>query len=61
MCVRYRNICFTLNNYTSQEYEALLYNDNFKYVIIGKEVGESGTPHLQGYGELKNQMRLKSI
>jgi len=23
MCVRYRNICFTLNNYTSQEVSVL--------------------------------------
>jgi len=52
---------FYINNYLSQEYEDKLYNANFKYVIIGKEVGSEGTPHLQGYGELHKQMRLKRI
>lgn len=45
--------CFTLNNYTESEFEFLsstLSGESEKYFyIIGKEVGESGTPHLQGY------------
>jgi hypothetical protein len=60
-CGKYRNICFALNNYTEENYKKLLNNDLFKYVIIGKETGERGTPHLQGYAELKKQMRLKAI
>lgn len=42
--------CFTFNNYKSsniQEILACLKKED-KY-IIGEEVGESGTPHLQGY------------
>ena len=33
----------------------------FKYVIIGKEVGENGTHHLQGYGEFASQVRFHRI
>lgn len=49
--------CFTLNNYTAKEFEFLsstLRTKSEKYFyIVGKEVGESGTPHLQGYIALK--------
>jgi len=44
--------CLTLNNYTESELEFLSSSflaDGNKNFIIGKEVGESGTPHLQGY------------
>jgi len=58
---RYRNIVFTLNNYSHTEYTDLLNHDAFKYIIIGKEVGESGTPHLQGYGEFKKQISLSTV
>lgn len=43
--------CFTLNNYTKLEEEdikAVCLVNNIKY-IIGKEIGNSGTPHLQGF------------
>ncbi|GAC77802.1 replication protein [uncultured marine virus] len=43
--------CFTLNNYTSEEMAELA--NLFRGIncdwIIGKEVGDSGTPHLQGF------------
>lgn len=43
--------CFTLNNYTMEEYSSIRYllSQNCDYGIIGKEIGENGTPHLQGY------------
>ncbi len=49
--------CFTLNNYTENELGALVQlfstlTDKYFY-IVGEEIGEQGTPHLQGYIEKK--------
>lgn len=46
--LRSRDWCFTLNNYVDQDITQLEEID-CKYVIYGKERGDSGTPHLQGY------------
>ena len=50
-----RNACFTVNNYTQEEYDVFVklgeQRNKCHYLIIAKEVGESGTPHLQGYIE----------
>nr|WPR18665.1 MAG: replication polyprotein [Chemarfal virus 53] len=40
--------CFTLNNYSEEEYQRCI-DVMCQYIIVGKEVGASGTPHLQGY------------
>jgi len=57
----FRNIVFTLNNYTQDEYDFLINNEMFSYMIIGKEIGDEGTPHLQGYACLKNRMRFNAL
>lgn len=45
-----QNWCFTLNNYTDEEIEVFKKAArDCSYAIIGKEVGESRTPHLQGF------------
>lgn len=51
-----KNWCFTLNNYTAQDVEALaqkgtesLESRSIFYLVFGREVGEGGTPHLQGF------------
>jgi Putative viral replication protein/RNA helicase len=56
-----RNVCFTLNNYTEDEYARILGGISWSYIIIGKEVGEAGTPHLQGYGELHKLTRFNTV
>lgn len=52
--------CFTLNNPTDFETKAIHHglHENCSYFIYGKEVGESGTPHLQGYFEMRKRSRL---
>lgn len=52
--------CFTLNNYTEAEV-CVIKDYDFKYLIFGKEIGKKGTPHLQGYFELKVKMRLGGV
>jgi len=52
-----KNWCFTLNNYTAKQYDSLL-NYDCRYIIIGKEQGQTGTPHLQGYVVFHKNVRL---
>lgn len=54
-----KNFCFTVNNYTEKDIE-LLQNIDCKYIIYGKEKGESGTPHLQGFIVFKSQKTLSA-
>lgn len=58
----FRNICFTINNWTEEDFD-LLHNSGkwYSYLIYGFEMGETGTPHLQGYAELQKRMRLNSV
>lgn len=58
---RQRGWVFTLNNYTEEEYNQLINTPRTKYICIGKEKGESGTPHLQGYIEWVNPQRLSGL
>lgn len=50
--------CWTLNNYTPSDLDALslVICD---YLVFGREVGESGTPHLQGFLYHKAKKSLK--
>lgn len=51
---------FTVNNYTEKEINDLFYNDKTHYICFGGEVGENGTPHLQGYLAFKNKQALSA-
>ena len=59
-----RNACFTINNYTEAEHDlmrAIGELGQHRYLIVGIEKGESGTPHLQGYIALGKRMRLNTV
>lgn len=58
--VRNRGWCLTINNYTDKDVEDLK-TCKYTYIIIGNEVGESGTPHLQIYLYYKNARTFTSI
>lgn len=52
-----------LNNWTNDELNKIssICSEKCKYAIIESEVGEQGTPHLQGYIELKTKARPSSL
>lgn len=55
-----RDYCFTINNYTDAHIQ-LLETLDCTYVVYGKEVGESGTPHLQGYVRFPSQKTVSAV
>ncbi len=60
---RYRKYVFTWNNYTESEYlkiSATFKKKKWKF-ILGKEVGENKTPHIQGYVEHTHQIAFSTI
>ncbi|AXH76314.1 MAG: putative viral replication protein [Sthenivirus nowtis] len=57
---------FTLNNYSDDDVirlcdERALLGAGVRYMVVGKEVGESGTPHLQGCVSFKNKLRMAAV
>lgn len=60
---RCRGWCGTLNNYTDSDYEGVVQfmNNTCNYGVVGKEVGEQGTPHLQIHAEFKSEKSLRVL
>lgn len=56
--------CFTLNNYTAvddEQLKALEADSKVRYLLYGKEVGEQGTPHYQGYIYYHNRVVFNTL
>jgi len=58
--IRARGWVFTINNYTDADIENLQTIDS-SYCIWGKEVGITGTRHLQGYIHFKNPRDRRAV
>ena len=59
-CGRLRRFVFTLNNWTEDEL-ASIKEYPCKWMIIGKETGKEGTPHLQGACVIGSQVSFSTI
>lgn len=57
---RVTRFVFTLNNWTEEEYDFLT-EFPCKWMVVGKEVGENGTPHLQGACILGSQWSFSKL
>jgi len=60
MNTRGKGWCVTVNNPTEADKKAFA-EIGAKYWIYGEEVGEEGTPHLQGYIWFQNQRTFRSV
>jgi len=59
-----KNWCFTLNNYTETQRDVLenVYSSGtISYIVFGLEVGEEGTPHIQGFVQFKKKLRMNQV
>lgn len=56
--------CFTLNNHTTDEeaiIKAAFLTNGVVYAVCGREVGDSGTPHLQGFVSFDKRRTLRGV
>nr|WAE42874.1 MAG: replication associated protein [Cressdnaviricota sp.] len=62
---RSRGWCFTLNNFTPEELTGFnSLGEGQEYLVVGQEIGQEGTPHLQGYvyyATLKSLKQMKVL
>lgn len=57
---RLRNYCLTINNWTESDVNNLLLIPH-KYLIYGKQLSSTGTPHLQIYLQLKEASTMSAL
>ena len=55
-----RNYMFTWNNFT-EDFKDVIESWGASYATYQHEVGEEGTPHIQGYLEMNKKMRLSAM
>lgn len=55
-----RSWCFTINNHLEKD-KTLLEKLECRYIVVGEEMGESGTPHLQGFVTFNKPCRLAAL
>jgi len=55
----YMNVCFTLNNPGPNPIPFDV--EKMHYLVYQREVGANGTPHYQGYCELKKQTKMNAV
>lgn len=54
--MRSRAWCFTINNYTDEDIVmCMAMAEKARYIVMGFEKGDEGTPHIQGYVYFDNQ------
>lgn len=56
-----RNWCFTVNNYKEEDQVLFKECSSCRYMVYGRETGEEGTPHLQGYIVWEGKKSLKQM
>lgn len=61
--IKSRRWIFVINNYTNEMFDTLTrtFKEKKWIYVMGKEVGEKGTPHIQGYLEAKNAIRFNTL
>jgi len=56
-----RSWIIVINNYTIEDENLLNDLEGVSYMVYGKEIGESGTPHIQGMITFKKQQRGAAV
>lgn len=58
--IRSRSWCITINNYSQEEWNMCI-GEDCVFSVFAPEVGENGTPHIQGYIYYKNPKKFKTV